>query len=117
MTETKKKDLLFEITFDEDSQTMISFLKRRLTKIPLSLIHKLLRTKKVYLTRERELISQIKSSSILKKGDLIEVKNIINEEKNKETKIVPSSPLSTKIYPIRIVYEDNNIVIICKSYD
>jgi len=63
--------LNFLISSEEDNQTIISFLKRRFKNTPLSLIYKLLRTKKIQVNQQNCRYYHYR----LKEGDQIIIKD------------------------------------------
>jgi 23S rRNA pseudouridine955/2504/2580 synthase len=98
--------LSFTIQKEEADQTLISLLKKKFKSTPLSLIHKLFRTKKI----------QIDGKSIryyhhrLKKGEIINIYD--NSLKVHQPKFSP--PVKTEI-DLEIIYEDENILLVIKE--
>src|SRR4051794_3747303 len=96
----------FTIQKEEADQTVISLLKKKFKSTPLSLIHKLFRTKKI----------QINGKSVryyhhrLKKGEVIDVYD--NSLKVHQPKFSP--PVKTEI-DLVIIYEDENILLVAKE--
>ena len=98
--------LNFTIQKEEADQTVISLLKKKFKSTPLSLIHKLFRTKKI----------QINGKSVryyhhrLKKGEVINVYD--HSLKIYQPKFSP--PAKTEI-DLVIIYEDENILLVAKE--
>jgi len=98
--------LNFTIQKEEADQTVISLLKKKFKSTPLSLIHKLFRTKKI----------QINGKSVryyhyrLKKGEVVNVYD--NSLKVYQPKFSP--PAKTEINLV-IIYEDENILLVAKE--
>jgi 23S rRNA pseudouridine955/2504/2580 synthase len=97
------------VSSEENDQTIISFIKRRFKSTPLSLIYKLLRTKKILVNK----VNCRYYHHRLKSGDEIN----IDDEKIKPFDLVidrlPVKPDSE----LKVVYEDQNLLIVIKEHN
>jgi len=99
--------LNFIVQEGENDQTMISFLKRRFKTIPLSLIYKLFRTKKIKVDGKSIRYYHYR----LKSGEKIEIYD--NHLKKANSTIYPLS--QSKVY-FEVIYEDKNVLIVFKEH-
>lgn len=106
LTKAKKDSIVFSVS---EEKTLISALKEKFSSTPLSLIHKLFRTKKVLVNSVpvRYYQHRIKKNSILTILD----DNISLSEKKKFV-----NPVSPKI-SFENFYEDENIIIVIKDHN
>lgn len=95
----------------DNHQTLISFLKKNLYNVSLSLIFKLIRTGNVSINGY-----VIKDSSYnLKYNETIEV-NSINENNIRTKKIINEIKSKSSNHKINVAYEDSDIIIVNKPY-
>jgi len=93
-------------TADDEGQRIDNFLMHRLKGMPKSRIYRILRKGEVRVNKKR-----IDASYRLIKGDDIRVPPVILDEKAKQ---IPPSKQTEAVLTSRIIYEDDNILIINK---
>jgi len=97
------------VSSEENDQTIISLMKRRFKSTPLSLIYKLLRTKKILVNNNHCRYYHHR----LKSGDEIN----IDDEKIKSFDLgIDSFPVKPDL-ELKIVYEDKNLLIVVKDHN
>lgn len=96
------------VSSEENNQTVISFIKKRFKSTPLSLIYKLLRTKKIQINKQNCRYYHHR----LKTGDEIE----INDQKIKPFTLKNELP-AKPVLELGIIYEDQNILIAIKGHN
>src|SRR5690349_9311045 len=93
-------------TPDDEGQRIDNFLMHRLKGMPKSRIYRILRKGEVRVNKKR-----IDASYRLNKGDDIRVPPVILDEKAKQ---IPPSKQTEATLASRIIYEDENLLIINK---
>jgi 23S rRNA pseudouridine955/2504/2580 synthase len=99
----------FTANKDDDGQTILKFLRKNFAKTPLSLIHKIIRTKKVTVNELR-----VKENHVLKNGDLINIWIDASNISNKTDKIQNMLDYKTS-FEIVVAYEDEDILVVNKQ--
>lgn len=102
------KNLQFLVTSEEKDQTILSFLKKRLKKTPISLIYKLFRCKKVQINQNNCRYYHYR----LREKDQITIKDK-RLTISSQVKTLPKKPkIKLKVY-----YEDNRILVALKAHN
>ncbi len=96
-----------EIGPNEAGQRLDKFLRKLLKDVPLSAIFKALRKKDIRVNGKKQ-----NEKYFLEEGDIVEIKYIQSNQENKEEKFIKVDPKR-----IKIVYEDENMLIIEKWPD
>jgi len=99
--------LKIEIGPNEAGQRLDKFLRKLLKDVPLSAIFKALRKKDIRVNGKKQ-----NEKYFLEEGDIVEIKYIQSNQENKEEKFIKVDPKR-----IKIVYEDENMLIIEKWPD
>jgi 23S rRNA pseudouridine955/2504/2580 synthase len=99
----------FIVNKDDEGQTVLKFLKKNFKKVPVSLIHKIIRTKKVTVND-----TKVKEGHILINGDLINVGIDQSNVSNKADKINEMLHY-TPSFNLSVAYEDEDILVANKQ--
>lgn len=99
----------FIINLNDSGQRLDKFITKAVPKLPKSLIYKYIRLKRIKLNGKRCEISQI-----LCEGDVINL--YINDEFFKCSEEIKKIDLKNSLTQLRIVYEDENILIVNKPF-
>ncbi|MFZ2315943.1 MAG: RluA family pseudouridine synthase [Gammaproteobacteria bacterium] len=109
MTEfpTKKTGVqYFTATLDDEGQRIDNFLMSKLKGVPRSRVYRIVRKGEVRVNKKR-----ISASYRLEEGDEVRVPPIFLEEK---AKLVPPSKTTADLLLDRVIYEDDNLIILNK---
>lgn len=105
--------MIFLVKKEESNQTLISFLKNKLKSLPLNLIHKLFRKKKIEINDKCVRYYQNR----IKFKDVIKINKNLSIETKYEEKLIKKPEKPKDFINLNINYEDDNIVIISKEHN
>jgi RluA family pseudouridine synthase len=112
-TPPKKMKNVYHITPDDDGIKLRKWIRKTFPSIPLSALHKFLRTKKIRRNGERA-----KGEETLTSGDIIRIffypeQEELQKDKNQEKKKIPFSLFQKYFF---VLFEDEDLLIINKPF-